>query len=1327
MPISPVVARIDVVVSGQQQLDRLANSYLSVQRAATTASQSVQRMAASHAMLSGGVGGLFQGFNRLTAQLANHANQVNAAGRAASSFHGNILRLTQSMVLFSVLLPLVRLPQTALRSFQEFIQVGSDWEHQVRGISALLGGLPDQYQALDSGLKQLKNTYALTNEEVGQTVKQIATTLDVLQRNQAGMTAAERAQDDLNTTMRVSADIAKLSRAAYADMGDVSQAAFTILSTGRLGIDQLDGAMDTLFKTVQVGRTTFAQFNSAAQRFLPFWEEWIQTASTAEQRQTRLNSVLNEFEAASLGLGPQRAATGLGQIAQALTKMTGPQLEIIQRMEAIRRQKGLGEEFNITPQALEGIDSEVNLYERLNNVLGEGSPIVAQYVKTLESLGKLNPTDPAAIAAAKAAGATELQQKYFGSRTAQAAFREITAPGRLQQVRTQRAAASGVEKAEEEWMVDPKTAADRVRAAYETVQTDVFNSIEKSFIRINGQLGTILIRISQGLEAGAGGQDLFSRIRYIADELVKAFTDYYNTGGKQEIQTLGYTLGNNIASFVRDFFAGSGKGAVWDAAGAFVRSFTEGIKDKLPELMAAALQSSVVKAVASFALMRAAGIGTVPSAALTTAVMQGPAAMPVVGPLISAGILATAGTVAARAMWTRQRFGGTVGPGGVRTGGMSIGDVFGAARARIDAWAPTRSARASYMGPDYISGAELRAMGITRTARGWGGTAGGRMIGNEQLYQVRPGGGYNLLGREPEVVQQRLLQVGAGATATPAAGRAATPFMRGFFQNNVIGRMPNLGRIRLGAGAATAGIFGAIGLLNAMQSEPGQRSRAAGEAIGGILGGIGGGALGAIPAIASMGLGTPLAIGGSIGGSMLGSMAGGFLGEKLAPWLEPLLGGGQPQVATQGTGMGPEQKIDLADTFALGMNGSDVVVQLEQINRKMDIRPLGNVPTTAPGGAAAGGTGQGPGLEKSFTSQEDPTSPLTKSQADAACGPAAVAFFSKAYGRTPTLKEAYDLVQSFQPSVNVEQQGSNIYAMNQAIQKFGAPPGEVHVAGETGWRGIDWGALAEGARAGRPGIVNIGKQGNFPGHFFQVGGYNPATNQFNVGPSGRVLRGGKEWMTPEEMMSFGPQLGYILGTAPTNVMAGGTGMGAPTPANTEAFIRATAPKYGIDPDVAVKAWRGEGSVVGAGQSNVYYQGKREQSFSPYQLNVEGGWGVAALAKGIDPRDPNQWQAATEFALQRVAAGGWDPGGAGLHGATAAGLQNWEGITRGTGTGMGPGGGGGISINTLIGTVILGGSATQEDANALAAMIADALEELAATGGGTVGQVRLIAP
>jgi hypothetical protein len=93
-------------------------------------------------------------------------------------------------------------------------------------------------------------------------------------------------------------------------------------------------------------------------------------------------------------------------------------------------------------------------------------------------------------------------------------------------------------------------------------------------------------------------------------------------------------------------------------------------------------------------------------------------------------------------------------------------------------------------------------------------------------------------------------------------------------------------------------------------------------------------------------------------------------------------------------------------------------------------------------------------------------------------------------------------------------------------------------------KNIDWGRLANNAQAGVPGIVNIGPGPGFPGHFFQVGGWDPSTNRFNVGSSGTNMSkwGGKEWMTPQEMMAMGPAYGAVYGT-------GGTGKGGVTEAD----------------------------------------------------------------------------------------------------------------------------------------------------------------------------------
>jgi hypothetical protein len=110
----------------------------------------------------------------------------------------------------------------------------------------------------------------------------------------------------------------------------------------------------------------------------------------------------------------------------------------------------------------------------------------------------------------------------------------------------------------------------------------------------------------------------------------------------------------------------------------------------------------------------------------------------------------------------------------------------------------------------------------------------------------------------------------------------------------------------------------------------------------------------------------------------------------------------------------------------------------------------------------------------------------------------------------------------------------------------------------------------------------------------------------------------------------------------------------------EAYIRARAARYGIDPDVAVSVARSEG----LGGS---YSGDQGSSFGPYQLHLgglaPGGNAVSGLgdifknATGLDPRDPSTWKQQIDFALSYAAAHGWGA----FHGAARSGLGAWAGI------------------------------------------------------------------
>lgn len=91
------------------------------------------------------------------------------------------------------------------------------------------------------------------------------------------------------------------------------------------------------------------------------------------------------------------------------------------------------------------------------------------------------------------------------------------------------------------------------------------------------------------------------------------------------------------------------------------------------------------------------------------------------------------------------------------------------------------------------------------------------------------------------------------------------------------------------------------------------------------------------------------------------------------------------------------------------------------------------------------------------------------------------------------------------------------------------------------------------------------------------------------------------------------------------------------------YIRQSATARGIDPDIALRVAMSEGGVTDPiRQSGIVKNGVREPSYGPFQLYMGGGLGNKALEAGIDPRDPNQWRAGVDFALDNAATGGWGP-------------------------------------------------------------------------------------
>lgn len=96
------------------------------------------------------------------------------------------------------------------------------------------------------------------------------------------------------------------------------------------------------------------------------------------------------------------------------------------------------------------------------------------------------------------------------------------------------------------------------------------------------------------------------------------------------------------------------------------------------------------------------------------------------------------------------------------------------------------------------------------------------------------------------------------------------------------------------------------------------------------------------------------------------------------------------------------------------------------------------------------------------------------------------------------------------------------------------------------------------------------------------------------------------------------------------------------PATHEAFIRDYARQKGLNPDWLValaaaeglRAWSASNPNAG---SSIDVASGQPFSFGDFQLNIRNGLGGLALRQGIDPRDPNQWQAADKFAIDYIAA------------------------------------------------------------------------------------------
>jgi len=117
--------------------------------------------------------------------------------------------------------------------------------------------------------------------------------------------------------------------------------------------------------------------------------------------------------------------------------------------------------------------------------------------------------------------------------------------------------------------------------------------------------------------------------------------------------------------------------------------------------------------------------------------------------------------------------------------------------------------------------------------------------------------------------------------------------------------------------------------------------------------------------------------------------------------------------------------------------------------------------------------------------------------------------------------------------------------------------------------------------------------------------------------------------------------------APAKINPGLSINSSPLAGSHAQFIQDYAKSIGLDPNTALGVANAEGLKAWSASnpnaaSTVDVENGKPFSFGDFQLNVRNGMGTQALAKGIDPRDPSQWQSADKFAMDQMKAGGLSP-------------------------------------------------------------------------------------
>lgn len=1057
MAVRRVVAAIDVVINGQRNVDRLATAYNKVENAANSTIRTLGRVTTSTTATAAAFNTLGTGLRTATGSFMGFVNAIDRGRdridrhtRSTRGMTDNILSLTKSMLLFSVMLPIVQFPQRVIESFGDFVKVGAAWQDQMRVSNGLLNLTEEQFKSFNVQVQQMSIRNGVATESMRELLQTAASSVSAITPNVQKMEQLGKAAYDASVALELANQASRLARSTGTDAKNATTSLIQSMATYGLTIEHAAEVSDKLFAITDVGTVTLTELESTLPRVTAAMGPMIQRYTEAGDKMNVMNESFAAFAAMTQVMPAEQAATSFANIYKNISQMTGKQKDLVEGWEKVRKAQGLDDRLSLAPEKL--LDQgPIAILTQMRNVFDLRGKMVDAYVANQRRQGSTAPEE-----ALRVTGQSQLLQAYFEDMRAVRGFQLITAEGLARVQNEFNASAPGaVERGLTQRSKSFLDAQQRFGAGATALKTSLFESIEQPLIGGIDPITNMMSNLIQN--ADFQNSDFLSKIRMMGTTFLTSFGNWFRAGGREQLTTVGRDIGTFIGQAVTGFFAGGKDNVLVEAATAFSAAFVSGIGQTLPEMLGNMLRSSMVKAVAEMIAIRYMTKSALPAAASRTLAVAGASALEL-GPAAMEGY---AGGIPSALM-------GVVGTGLIAAGGMA---------------ALQRGSRALFNAG-------------TTDARG-----PGRRIGS--ISGIRSPGG--------------LMQ----AISILAANRRANTM-------TIPGMVPTSGPAWPGIGGVLRGgrAVGGNALLSAALTIPAILSanseREKWSTIGGAIGGIGGAALGGAA-------GAPI---GGIGGFIAGA-AGGVFGGGLGQ----AAGGGLYDLLHPSTGKGglaeadAPERVAAAEVFATGIDNSLAIPLLQGILNTL-IRGGGSTLLGAARTSASTPQVTGRGLQSSFVNQMD-TTQLTAAQAQAACGPAAATFFAKAYGRNPTLKEAYSIVSQIQGGDPKDVGGTRgVATLGAALTRMGVTS-EVYEGSN-----IDWGRLAENAKVGVPGIVNIGPQGRFPGHFFQIGGYDPSNNRFNVGSSGTNLQGGKEWMTPEEMMALGPKMGAVYGLGRTGTGGG---------------------------------------------------------------------------------------------------------------------------------------------------------------------------------------------